>query len=151
MIAVMKQNTTDAQIESLSAWLKEQGLSVHLSKGAYQTIIGLVGDTSKIDEDLLASLEYVESVKRISEPFKSANRKFHPDDTVVTVDNTSVGGNAFAFIRRPLLGRRRGAADRHCQIGQGCRCKDAPRRRIQAPNLSLRFSGSEGRGHPSSP
>lgn len=101
MIAVMKQNTTDAQIESLTSWLKEQGLSVHLSRGAYQTIIGLVGDTSKIDEDLLASLEYVESVKRISEPFKSANRKFHPDDTVVTVGNTSVGGDIFAFIAGP--------------------------------------------------
>ena len=101
MIAVLKVNTTDAQIESLTSWLKEQGLSVHLSRGAYQTIIGLVGDTSKIDEDLLASLEYVESVKRISEPFKSANRKFHPDDTVVTVGNTSVGGDIFAFIAGP--------------------------------------------------
>ena len=101
MIAVLKVNTTDAQIESLSSWLKEQGLDVHLSKGRYQTILGLVGDTSKVDENLLQSLEYVESVKRISEPFKSANRKFHPDDTVVQVENTSVGGDIFTLIAGP--------------------------------------------------
>ena len=101
MIAVLKVNTTDEQIENLTSWLKEQGLDVHLSKGKYQTILGLVGDTSKVDENLLQSLEYVESVKRISEPFKSANRKFHPDDTVVQVENTSVGGDIFTLIAGP--------------------------------------------------
>ena len=101
MIAVLKVNTTDEQIENLTSWLKEQGLDVHLSKGKYKTILGLVGDTSKVDENLLQSLEYVESVKRISEPFKSANRKFHPDDTVVQVENTSVGGDIFTLIAGP--------------------------------------------------
>ena len=101
MIAVLKPGTTDAQIENLSSWIKLQGLDVHLSRGSLHTVIGLVGDTTKIDADLLESLEIVESVKRISEPFKSANRKFHPDDSVISVGNTSVGGNIFAVMAGP--------------------------------------------------
>lgn len=101
MIAVLKQGTTDKQIENLSSWLKAQGLDVHISKGSTHTVMGLVGDTSKIDEELLQGLDMVEAVKRISEPFKSANRKFHPDDSVITVGNTSVGGGAFAVMAGP--------------------------------------------------
>lgn len=101
MIAVLKQKTNERQIESLSNWLKAQGLDVHISKGSEHTVIGLIGDTSKIDAELLESLEIVDSVKRISEPFKSANRKFHPDDSIITVDNTSVGGNIFAIMAGP--------------------------------------------------
>ncbi len=101
MIAVLKSGTTDRQIENLSTWLKTQGLDVHISKGSVHTVIGLVGDTAKIDEDLLMGLEIVESVKRISEPFKSANRKFHPDDSVIPVGNTSVGGSIFAVMAGP--------------------------------------------------
>ncbi len=101
MIAVLKSGTTDKQIENLKAWIESQGLQVHLSRGDYQTIVGLVGDTSRVDEDLLISLDIVETVKRISEPFKSANRKFHPDNTVVNVANTSVGGNMFAVMAGP--------------------------------------------------
>ena len=98
MIAVIKKETTEKQLENLSNWLKSQGLDVHISKGSEHTIVGLVGDTSKIDADLLESLDIVESVKHISEPFKSANRKFHPDDSVISVGNTSVGGDIFTLI-----------------------------------------------------
>ena len=101
MIAVLKQGTTDKQIENLARWLKQQGLDVHLSRGNVHTIVGLVGDTTKVDAELLESLEIVESVKRISEPFKSANRKFHPDDTVISVGNTTVGGADFAIMAGP--------------------------------------------------
>lgn len=101
MIAVLKPGTTDGQIENLSSWIKLQGLDVHLSRGNLHTVVGLVGDTSKIDAELLESLDIVESVKRISEPFKSANRKFHPDDSVISVGNTSVGGNIFSIIAGP--------------------------------------------------
>ena len=101
MIAVLKPGTSDAQIENLSSWIKLQGLDVHLSRGSLHTVIGLVGDTTKIDAGLLESLDIVESVKRISEPFKSANRKFHPDDSVISVGNTSVGGNIFAIMAGP--------------------------------------------------
>ncbi len=101
MIAVLKSGTTDRQIENLSEWLKAQGLGVHISKGSLHTVIGLIGDTAKIDEELLESLEMVESVKRISEPFKSANRKFHPDDTVIPVGNTTVGGGGLTVMAGP--------------------------------------------------
>ena len=101
MIAILKRGTTDAQIEKLTKWIEEQGLIVHLSRGEFQTIVGLVGDTSKVDEDLIRSLDIVENVQRISEPFKSANRKFHPDDSVIKVENTDVGGNTFAVMAGP--------------------------------------------------
>ncbi len=101
MIAVLKNGTTQNQLENLTSWLKAQGLDVHISEGREHTVIGLIGDTSKVDEDLLGSLEIVESVKRISEPFKSANRKFHPDDSIIKVGNTSVGGLDFTLIAGP--------------------------------------------------
>ena len=101
MIAVLKNGTSQKQIDSLINWIESQGLSVHLSTGEYQTIVGLIGDTTKIDEDLLQSLDIVETVKRISEPFKSANRKFHPDDTVIHVGNTTVGGGSLSVMAGP--------------------------------------------------
>ena len=101
MIAVLKNTATDSQIESIVEWIRSVGLDVHISRGEYQTVLGLIGDTAKIDGDLLSGLEVVESVTRISEPFKSANRKFHPDDTVVKVGDTSVGGDIFTFIAGP--------------------------------------------------
>ncbi len=101
MIAILKDNVTEAQIESLSAWIRRQGLDVHLSRGRYQTILGLIGDTSRIDDELLGSLDIVEAVRRISEPFKSANRKFHPDDSIIPVGNTSVGGLDFTVMAGP--------------------------------------------------
>ncbi len=101
MIAVLKNTATDSQIQSIVDWIRSVGLDVHISRGDYQTVLGLIGDTAKIDGDLLAGLEVVESVTRISEPFKSANRKFHPDDTVVKVGDTSVGGDIFTFIAGP--------------------------------------------------
>ena len=101
MIAVLKPNAPQAQIESLITWFKDQGLNVHVSVGDYQTILGLIGDTSKIDVELLEVLDIVESVKRISEPFKNANRKFHPDDTIIKVKDVLIGGGNFVMIAGP--------------------------------------------------
>ena len=72
MIAVVKQGSSERQIDSLLSWFHSRGLKTHISKGEFQTIIGLIGDTSQVDIDLLEGLEIVESVKRISEPFKNA-------------------------------------------------------------------------------
>ena len=101
MIAVLKNGTTAAQREHLIEWLKRMGLEVHLSQGQEITILGLIGDTSRVDMELLSSLEIVESVKRVSEPFKQANRKFHPRDTIVEVGNARIGGGYFAMIAGP--------------------------------------------------
>ena len=73
MITVLKQGTTQAQMEHLIAWLRAQNLDVHISHGHDYTILGLIGDTGKIDMDLLASLDIVESVKRVTEPFKQCH------------------------------------------------------------------------------
>ena len=101
MIAVVKQGSSERQIESLLTWLRSRGLKTHVSVGEFRTIIGLIGDTSKIDIDLLEGLEIVESVKRISEPFKNANRKFHPEDSVVEVGELKIGGGHFQVIAGP--------------------------------------------------
>ena len=101
MIAVLKNGTTVAQREHLIDWLNRMGLEVHLSQGQEITILGLIGDTSRVDMELLSSLEIVESVKRVSEPFKQANRKFHPRDTIIEVGNARIGGGYFAMIAGP--------------------------------------------------
>ena len=85
MITVLKQGTTVEQRDQLIKWFEDQGLRVHVSVGEYQTVLGLIGDTTKVDTDMLELLDIVDFVKRITEPFKNANRKFHPEDTVIDV------------------------------------------------------------------
>jgi len=101
MIVVLKPNVSQAKQDQLVDWLKSNGLGVHVSTGEFQTVLGLIGDTSKIDTDLVASLEIVDSVKRVSETFKCCNRKFHPEDTVVDAAGVPVGGGRFAMIAGP--------------------------------------------------
>lgn len=101
MIAVLKRETTPEQKAHLLTWLKSMNLDVHVSEGEEITVLGLIGDTSRVDMELLSSLEIVESVKRVSEPFKQANRKFHPVDTVVSIGNVKIGGGSFAMIAGP--------------------------------------------------
>ena len=101
MIAVLKHDTTPEQIQHLISWLKHMNVDVHVSEGKEVTVLGLVGDTSRVDMDLLSSLEMVSSVKRVSEPFKQANRKFHPADSVIQVGDVKIGGGNFAMIAGP--------------------------------------------------
>lgn len=101
MILVLKENYDKKQLENLTAWFKEKNLEIHLSEGAHTTIMGLIGDTSSIDIDMLESLDIVESAKRIQEPFKNANRKFHPEDTVIEIGDVKIGGGNFAVIAGP--------------------------------------------------
>ena len=101
MIAILKRNVTDEQTKSLTDWLKAMDLDVHISKGREMTVLGLIGDTSRVDMDLLRSLDMVETVKRVSEPYKQANRKFHPQDTIVEAGGVRIGGGYFAMIAGP--------------------------------------------------
>ena len=101
MIAVLKQGTTPTQLQQLVDWLKQMNLDVHVSEGHHVTILGLIGDTSRVDMDLLKSLEMVDSVKRVSEPFKQANRKFHPNDSIIHIGDVRIGGGYFAMIAGP--------------------------------------------------
>ena len=101
MIAVLKQGTTPSQVQHLVDWLKNMNLDVHISEGQHVTVLGLIGDTSRVDMDLLKSLEMVDSVKRVSEPFKQANRKFHPNDSIIHIGDVRIGGGYFAMIAGP--------------------------------------------------
>ncbi len=101
MIAVLKHSAAPQQVAELAQWLEHMGVETHISHGKEVTIIGLIGDTSRVDTELLSSLEIVDSVKRVSEPYKQANRKFHPADTVIRVGNVQLGGGHFAMIAGP--------------------------------------------------
>ena len=101
MIVVLKHGVEAAKREQLIDWLEGQGLTIHISEGEYQTVLGLVGDTTRVDMDLIGSLGIVDSVKRVTEPFKCCNRKFHPDDTVIDVGGVKIGGGNFVMIAGP--------------------------------------------------
>ena len=101
MIIIVKPGVNEERIQDLIRWIESQNLITHVSKGEYTTILGVIGDTSKLDEDLIMGLDIVDSVKRVSEPFKSANRKFHPLDSVIDVSGVKVGGGNFAMIAGP--------------------------------------------------
>ncbi len=101
MIIVCKKNTSDENIKNILDHIECQGVSANISKGVESTIIGLVGDTSKIDVQSLEVLDSVEKVQRVTEPYKLANRKFHTDDTIVDVNGTKIGGKGFAVIAGP--------------------------------------------------
>ena len=102
MIIALKRDIRQEEKDHLISWLESYGVRTHVSEGEYQTVIGLVGDTTRIDTDLISGLDIVQSVTRISEPFKKANRKFHPDDTVVQVtDQVAFGGGHFQIIAGP--------------------------------------------------
>lgn len=105
MIAVLKNGVTKTQRDNLVKWLESQNVKVHISEGEQQTVLGLIGDTTKIDIDLLSGLEIIENVTRISEPFKSANRRFHPDDTIIEVgsgeNKVKIGGGNFCIMAGP--------------------------------------------------
>ena len=101
MIVVLKNGTTLQQIEHLTTWLQQMGLNIRITRGSEFTVLGFVGDTSQVYIEFIGSLEIVDSVKRISEPYKKANRKFNPNDTVIEVGNTKIGGGHFAMIAGP--------------------------------------------------
>ncbi|HIT33256.1 MAG TPA: 3-deoxy-7-phosphoheptulonate synthase [Candidatus Faecousia intestinigallinarum] len=101
MIAILKNGVTPAQTKHLVDWLKAMNIDVHVSEGKEVTILGLIGNTSRVDMELLRSLDIVETVKRVSEPYKQANRKFHPKDTIVQANSIRIGSGYFAMIAGP--------------------------------------------------
>ncbi len=101
MIIILKQNADQAAVKELCRELEGRGLSIHESQGAETHILGLVGDTKSIAESWVRANPVVEDVRRVSEPYKKANRKFHPADTVVDVSGVPVGGGHFAVIAGP--------------------------------------------------
>lgn len=114
MVIILKENPEQKQFDNLVSWLKSMDLKIHMSQGVNTTILGLVGDTSEVDADIINALDIVDSVKRISDPFKNANRKFHPLDTIVSCPilrgggsmeptgiESKIGGGNFSIIAGP--------------------------------------------------
>ncbi len=101
MIIILKENYGESQLQNLSSWLASQKIETRLVKGSETTILGLIGDTSALDINLISAMDIVEQVRRISEPYKSANRKFHPDDTVVNIGGNKIGDKYFQIIAGP--------------------------------------------------
>ena len=101
MIIILKQGAQKDKVHSLVHSLEEAGLHINYSEGSHTTILGLIGDTSAVDTDQLAAMDIVEGVKRVSEPYKAANRKFHTDDTVVRIGQGAFGGGHFGVIAGP--------------------------------------------------
>ena len=101
MVVVMKPGTRQQDIDALVSKLKELDLDVGITNGVGCTILGLVGDTTAVDMDKISINPHVERVMRVQEPYKKANRKFHPEDTVVSVGNAKIGGGNFSVIAGP--------------------------------------------------
>ncbi|QOX64037.1 3-deoxy-7-phosphoheptulonate synthase [Anoxybacterium hadale] len=122
MIVVLKDNPNQKQLDNLVQWLKSMNIDIHFSQGKNTTILGLIGDTSIVDIDLISALDIVESVKRITEPYKNANRKFHPQDTVVDVNGVKVGGGNFQIIAGPCSVE---SLDQICSVAESVKASGA--------------------------
>ena len=102
MIAVVRDSATTEQLDHFVRWIEDRGFRTNVSQGDNETLVGIIGDTTRIDPFLLESMDIVERVQRVSEPFKLANRKFHPEDTVVDCGHgVLVGGGNFQVIAGP--------------------------------------------------
>ena len=101
MIVVVNSNAQKEQFDNLITWIESQNVRVHISSGEYQTVLGLIGDTSRIDTELLEGLDIVTQVTRVTEPFKNANRKFHPENTVIDCGGVKIGDGHFGIIAGP--------------------------------------------------
>lgn len=101
MIIVLKQNPDPIELNHLRSWLRDMDFEIHYSQGTSTSLMGLVGDTSSLDIDMIRSLDVVDKVIRIKEPYTKVNRKFHPEDTIVSVGNLKFGGGNFQIIAGP--------------------------------------------------
>ena len=112
MIAVVKDTATPEQIDHFIAWIQGRGFETNVSRGTNETIVGIIGDTTRIDPFLLESMDIIERVQRVSEPFKKANRKFHPEDTIVDCGHgVLVGGGHFQVMAGPCAVEGKGLID----------------------------------------
>ena len=101
MILILKPNPDKEKIEKLMQHIKDRGLSINYSEGSRTTILGLLGDTSGIDQADFEVFDIVERVQRVSEPFKQVNRKMHPEDTIIEVAGKKIGAGYFNVFAGP--------------------------------------------------
>jgi len=101
MIILIKQGAEKSQVDNLINWLKAHNIDPHISVGSHETLIGCVGDVAHLDIDLVSALDVVASVQRVGDPYKAANRKFHPDDSIIDCGGQLIGGGNFQVIAGP--------------------------------------------------
>ena len=101
MIIILKQDAPVSEVEKLCRDIEAQNIKINEVKGAQTTILGLIGDTHKVDMEAIEAQEIVESVQRVQEPYKGVNRKFHPENTVISVGNAKIGDGNIAVIAGP--------------------------------------------------
>ena len=101
MIVVLKQNSDKERVERLMQHFTDMGLRINYSEGANTTILGLMGDTTKLDEGDIMAYDVIERVQRVTEPFKAVNRKFHPEDTIIEVAGRKIGAGYFNVMAGP--------------------------------------------------
>ncbi len=102
MVVIMKPKTKEEDIETVISYIRDMGLDVMVNKGVNYTVLGLLGDTSRVDPDTLMLNVHVDRVMRIEEPFKKVSRKFHPENTVIKIGEAEFGKkNTFSVIAGP--------------------------------------------------
>ena len=101
MVIILKKGVSSVQVESLKALLQAKNITPRVTEGQHETIIGCVGDITPLDPGLIEALDGVETVQRIQEPYKAANRKFHPADSIIDCSGVKVGGGNFAVVAGP--------------------------------------------------
>ena len=140
MIVILRPEASQEAIGLLMEQIRSQGVEIHYSRGTQETILGLVGDTTHVDEDWLRASGVVADVRRVSEPYKLANRRFHPEDTRVDAGGRTIGEGTFTVIAGPCsaAGGRPGREEER---------RDLPaRRRVQAQDVAVLVPGAGKRG-----
>ncbi|MFI3212710.1 MAG: 3-deoxy-7-phosphoheptulonate synthase [Eubacteriales bacterium] len=122
MIIILKKDVKETQIDNLKEWLKTMEVNTHISVGESHTIVGLIGDTTRLDIDLIRSLDIVEKVQRIQEPFKNANKKFHSDPLIVDIAGQKIGGGNFQIIAGPCSVESR---EQICEVAEAVKASGA--------------------------
>ena len=146
MIVILKRDYQEEQLKRLEKWLGDMSIDVQMNSGHHSTVLGLIGDTSQLDADLILAMEIVEDVRRVQEPYKKANRKFHPQNTVVQVGDVKIGGGEPILIAGPCSVESR---EQICEIAQSVKAAGATLLRGGAfkPRTSpYAFQGMRGQG-----
>ena len=145
MMIIMKANATPQQVEHVIEEIKQAGLSVHLSQGIEQTVIGAIGETHNIPVDRFEGLDGVEMVKRITQPFKLASRQFHPENSVFPLDGFTVGSEEIAIIAGPCSVESCSQIIETAQAVKEAGAVRIARRHLQAADLAVFVSRSRRR------
>ena len=146
MIIVLKPSATEEQITKFTNMLKESyDVKVNKWDGVHSTVLGLIGDTTKIDIEYIDAQDIVENVKRVQEPYKKANRKFHPDNTVIKInDNVTIGDAVCTLWQVPALLKARSRLFRLQRMLKH-RAQHFSEAAHSSPYFTIRFPGTQGR------